>query len=568
MDTPAHFIEQIIQEDLAAGRLTGGIATRFPPEPNGYLHIGHYKAMCVSHDMARKYGGRFNLRFDDTNPAKEETEFVEQIQRDIAWMGMAWDNLFFGSDYFDACYDLAVKLIRKGLAYVCELSQTQMREYRGTLTQPGRNSPWRERAVAENLTIFESMRAGELPDGACVLRAKIDMASPNINLRDPAIYRILHRAHHHTGDRWCIYPMYDFAHPIQDALEGITHSLCSMEYEAHRPLYDWVVEHCDFEHKPRQIEFARLNMTRTVMSKRLLRDFFVRSGVVEGWDDPRMPTLAGMRRRGFPPAAIHQFILRNGVSKTDSIVDYAFLEHCVREELENTATRVMAVLRPLRVHILNWQDTPAPLPLENHPAHPEMGAREIPFEQDLYIDQGDFALVPPPKYHRLTVGGEVRLKGAYILQCQDVEQDADGNVTQVNCIVDWASRSGLPGAARKVKGTIQWLPQSQAQAAVAHLYEPLLAEEGKAADSVQAGYTETIMDAPADDDICDASGLTLNPNSLIICHALVEPCVSAAPPGTRFQFMREGYFVVDEAPVENALRLNRIVEMKSSYKIP
>ncbi|HPY37005.1 MAG TPA: glutamine--tRNA ligase/YqeY domain fusion protein, partial [Clostridia bacterium] len=420
-----NFIEDAIEEDLKQGKVNY-IRTRFPPEPNGYLHIGHAKALYIDFSVAEKYGGKCNLRYDDTNPTKEDEEYVDAIQEDILWLGFQWDNVFYGSDYFDTCYELAVKLIKKGVAYVCDLSKDELREYRGTLTEPGKNSPYRQRSVEENLMLFERMKNGEFPDGTRTLRAKIDMASPNINLRDPAMYRILHATHHNTGDKWCIYPMYDFAHPLQDAIEGVTHSLCSLEYEIHRPLYDWFVEQCEFEHKPRQIEFARLNLTNTIMSKRYLR-MLVEGGHVNGWDDPRMPTLCGLRRRGYTPEAIRDFLSRVGVAKADSVVDTAMLEHCLREHLNLSAKRMMAVLEPVKLVIENWPEGHVEeVELENHPNAPEMGMRTLNFSRELYIEREDFMEDPPKKFFRLKPGGEVRLKGAYIIKCTGVEKNSNG----------------------------------------------------------------------------------------------------------------------------------------------
>nr|MDD6335377.1 glutamine--tRNA ligase/YqeY domain fusion protein [bacterium] len=552
-----HFIEEIIREDMAAGKNDGRVATRFPPEPNGYLHIGHCKALWIDWTMARKFGGQFNLRFDDTNPAKEETEFVEGIENDIRWLGFDWDKVCFGSDYFDICYQLAIKLIKKGLAYVCQLNKEEMRAYRGTLTTPGRNSPYRDRSVEENLELFERMKNGEFDEGACVLRAKIDMASPNINLRDPALYRILKRSHHHTGDTWCIYPMYDFAHPIQDALEGITHSLCSLEYEAHRPLYDWVVNACEFEQKPRQIEFARLNLTRTIMSKRYLRAL-VETGKVSGWDDPRMPTLAGMRRRGYTPAAIRNFCERNGVSKTDSVVDFAFLEHCVREDLENTTPRAMGVLKPLRVVLTNWPEGHVEqVEVENHPGHPEWGTRKLPFTGTLYIEQDDFALNPPPKFFRLFPGGEVRLKGAYIIKCEDAIQDENGNVIEVRCSVDLDSKSGMPGAARKVKGTLHWVGDGAVPAEI-RLYDCLLTDgDGIAEDGEEEEETTPVRTNLVDN---------FNADSIQVLQGLIEPSLAHAAAGDKFQLMRQGYFTIDPDSAPGKLVLNRIVSLKDGFK--
>jgi len=540
--TSKSFIEEFIEEDY---KNYPHVKTRFPPEPNGYLHIGHVKAMWVDFSMAEKFGGTCNLRFDDTNPVKEGIEYVEAIQRDIHWMGFDWDKLCFGSDYFDECFELAVKLIKKGVAYVCDLDKDEIREYRGTLTEPGRNSPYRDRSVEENLDLFYRMRAGEFEDGARTLRAKIDMASPNINMRDPALYRILHRSHHQTGDKWCIYPMYDFAHPIQDALEGVTHSLCSLEYEAHRPLYNWVIEQCEFEHKPRQIEFARLNLTNTVMSKRYLR-MMVENGIVSGWDDPRMPTLCAMRRRGYPADAIKDFLARAGVAKADSIVDAAMLEHCVRENLNLNADRTMAVTDPIKLVIDNWEEGRfedvelANLPIEGGEGR---GSHTVRFGKELYIEREDFAVEPPKKFFRLKPEGEVRLKGAYIVKCESWELDDNGNVTTVHCTYDPTSRSGE--CERKVKGTIHWVPAADAVPAEFRLYEPLFKDE--------TIDTDRIMES-------------LDPDSIKIMHGYVESFLANAVPGVPYQFMRVGYFTADLDSKPDALVFNRTVGLKDSYK--
>ena len=536
------FIEEFIEEDY---RNYPVVKTRFPPEPNGYLHIGHVKAMWVDFSMAEKFGGTCNLRFDDTNPVKEDVEYVEAIKHDIKWMGFNWDKLCFGSDYFDTCYELAVKLIKKGVAYVCDLDKDQIREYRGTLTEPGVNSPYRDRSVEENLDLFERMKNGEFPDGARTLRAKIDMASPNINMRDPALYRILHRSHHHTGDKWCIYPMYDFAHPIQDALEGVTHSLCSLEYEAHRPLYNWVVEQCEFEHKPRQIEFARLNITNTVMSKRYLR-MMVETGAVRGWDDPRMPTLCGMRRRGYPAAAIKDFLARAGVAKADSVVDSAMLEHCVRENLNVNAVRAMAVTDPVKLVIENWEEgREEDIPIENLPVDgaEDKGSHTVPFGRELYIERDDFMVEPPKKFFRLKPEGEVRLKGAYIIKCTGWEQDEEGRVTLIRAEYDPESRSGE--CTRKVKGTIHWVPAKEAVPAEFRIYEPLFTESEI--------DTEHILEA-------------IDPNSITVKHGFVEPFLKGAEPGVPYQFMRVGYFTADLDSTDESPVFNRTVGLKDSYK--
>ena len=552
---PKNFIEEFIEQDIEQKGLSH-IQTRFPPEPNGYLHIGHAKALFVDFSMAEKFGGKCNLRFDDTNPTKEDVEYVDAIKYDIHWLGFDWDQLRFGSEYFDTCYELAVKLIKKGVAYVDDLTKDEMREYRGTLTEPGKNSPWRERSVDENLDLFTRMKNGEFPDGSRTLRARIDMASPNINLRDPALYRILHIPHHQTGDKWCIYPMYDFAHPIQDAIEGITHSLCSLEYEAHRPLYDWVVEQCEFEHKPRQIEFARLNLTNTIMSKRYLRRL-VEEGYVSGWDDPRMPTLVAMRRRGYPPEAIRDFIERVGVAKADSEVDGALLEHCVREALGESAPRAMAVLRPLKVTLSNWgEDEIDELTMENHPDHPEMGERTVKFGKVLYIEREDFMEDPPKKFFRLAPGREARLKGAYIIRCDEVVKDENGEVIELICSVDRESRSGSEGSMRKVKATLHWVAACEAKPIEARLYEPILAE-----DIAEEEDTEGEEESAEKPDFIDR----LNPTSLTVEHGYAEPAIADAEVGARFQFLRMGYFCKDPDSTQGVCVFNRTVPLKDSW---
>ncbi len=538
-----NFIEEAIEEDMRGKEPR--IQTRFPPEPNGYLHIGHAKALYIDFSMAEKYGGVCNLRFDDTNPAKEDTEYVEAIQDDIRWLGFRWAHVYFGSSYFERCYEFAVQLIKRGLAYVDDLSKDEMRAYRGTLTEPGKNSPWRERSVEENLELFERMKNGEFPDGAKTLRAKIDMASPNLNMRDPAMYRILHLRHHQTGDKWCIYPMYDFAHPLQDALEGVTHSLCSLEYEAHRPLYDWFVEQCGFTQKPRQIEFARLNMTNTVMSKRYLRQL-VEGGYVSGWDDPRMPTLCGLRRRGYTPESIRDFLDRIGVAKADSVVETAMLEHCVREDLNARAPRYMAVTDPVKIVIDNWPEGKTEeITLENLPGDPTGGTHTVQFGREVYIDRSDFAVEPPKKFFRLKPACEVRLKGAYIICCGHWEMDADGNVTEIHCTYDPTSASGED--ARKVKGTLQWVPCEGGVPAEFRYYEPL------------------VLDAESADDTRDFIE-RLNPSSLTVLHGYVEPALKDAQAGDRYQFMRVGYFCADPDGKPGAPVFNRVVELKDSYK--
>ena len=546
-----NFIEAFVEEDIGPGGQYEGmqVHTRFPPEPNGYLHIGHCKALCIDFGTAEKFGGICNLRMDDTNPTKEDTEYVEAIKEDIRWLGFTWDDRFYyASQYFDKMYECAEDLIRKGLAYVCELMPEQMREYRGDLTTPAR-SPYRDRPIEESLDLFRRMKAGEFPNGAMTLRAKIDLASGNFNMRDPAIYRINHMPHHATGDKWCIYPMYDFAHPIEDAMEHITHSLCSLEFEAHRPLYNWVVEHCDLPSKPRQIEFARLGINYTVMSKRKLRKL-VEDGRVAGWDDPRMPTLCGLRRRGYTPHSIHSFCERIGVAKAASTVEYAFLEHCLREDLNDSATRTMAVLHPLRLTVTNYPEGQTEIfEVENHPNHPEMGKREIPFSRDLWIEQDDFMEEKVGKFFRLFPGNEVRLKGAYVVKCTGCVKDADGNVTEVLCEYDPASRGGDPADGRKVKSTIHWVEANEAVDAEVRLYSNL--------------FTDPDPDA-ADKDFLEC----LNPDSLeILTGCKIERALAAAKAPESYQFMRLGYFCPDskDSTPEHPV-FNRSVSLKDSYK--
>ena len=546
-----NFIEAFVEEDIGPGGQYEGmqVHTRFPPEPNGYLHIGHCKALCIDFGTAEKFGGICNLRMDDTNPTKEDTEYVEAIKEDIRWLGFTWDDRFYyASQYFDKMYECAEDLIRKGLAYVCELTPEQMREYRGDLTTPAR-SPYRDRPIEESLDLFRRMKAGEFPNGAMTLRAKIDLASGNFNMRDPAIYRINHMPHHATGDKWCIYPMYDFAHPIEDAMEHITHSLCSLEFEAHRPLYNWVVEHCDLPSKPRQIEFARLGINYTVMSKRKLRKL-VEDGRVAGWDDPRMPTLCGLRRRGYTPHSIRSFCERIGVAKAASTVEYAFLEHCLREDLNDSATRTMAVLHPLRLTVTNYPEGQTEIfEVENHPNHPEMGKREIPFSRDLWIEQDDFMEEKVGKFFRLFPGNEVRLKGAYVVKCTGCVKDADGNVTEVLCEYDPASRGGDPADGRKVKSTIHWVEANEAVDAEVRLYSNL--------------FTDPDPDA-ADKDFLKC----LNPDSLeILTGCKIERALAAARAPESYQFMRLGYFCPDskDSTPEHPV-FNRSVSLKDSYK--
>ena len=546
-----NFIEAFVEEDIGPGGQYEGmqVHTRFPPEPNGYLHIGHCKALCIDFGTAEKFGGICNLRMDDTNPTKEDTEYVEAIKEDIRWLGFTWDDRFYyASQYFDKMYECAEDLIRKGLAYVCELTPEQMREYRGDLTTPAR-SPYRDRPIEESLDLFRRMKAGEFLNGAMTLRAKIDLASGNFNMRDPAIYRINHMPHHATGDKWCIYPMYDFAHPIEDAMEHITHSLCSLEFEAHRPLYNWVVEHCDLPSKPRQIEFARLGINYTVMSKRKLRKL-VEDGRVAGWDDPRMPTLCGLRRRGYTPHSIRSFCERIGVAKAASTVEYAFLEHCLREDLNDSATRTMAVLHPLRLTVTNYPEGQTEIfEVENHPNHPEMGKREIPFSRDLWIEQDDFMEEKVGKFFRLFPGNEVRLKGAYVVKCTGCVKDADGNVTEVLCEYDPASRGGDPADGRKVKSTIHWVEANEAVDAEVRLYSNL--------------FTDPDPDA-ADKDFLEC----LNPDSLeILTGCKIERALAAARAPESYQFMRLGYFCPDskDSTPEHPV-FNRSVSLKDSYK--
>ncbi|HOQ07152.1 MAG TPA: glutamine--tRNA ligase/YqeY domain fusion protein [Clostridiales bacterium] len=544
---PSNFIYDLIDEDIRNGRVSrDAIITRFPPEPNGYLHIGHAKALLIDYLAAKRYNGRFNLRYDDTNPMKESVEYAESIQRDIRWLGIEWDGLYYASDYFDIMYECAVRLIKKGLAYVCDLSPEEIREYRGTLTEPGKESPYRNRSVEENLDLFERMKAGEFPEGSRVLRAKIDMASPNMNMRDPVIYRILKVDHWRTGKKWCIYPMYDFAHPIEDAIENITHSLCSLEYEDHRPLYDWVVNNVDLDSKPRQIEFARLNLTYTVMSKRKLLQL-VNEGYVAGWDDPRMPTLSGLRRRGYTPASIWDFCERIGVAKTNSTVDYALLEHCVREDLNANAPRVMAVLRPLKVIIDNYpEDQVEWFDVEINPEKPEMGTRKVPFCRELYIEQDDFMENPPKKYFRLYPGNEVRLKNAYYIKCSHAVKDAEGNITELHCTYDPESRGGSTPDGRRVKGTLHWVSARHAIDAEVRLYDHLFT-------------------VPDPGDVEDISTI-INPNSLtVLKNCKVEPTVADTEPGDHFQFLRLGYFCTDTGSRPENLVFNRTVGLKDSW---
>lgn len=533
----SNFIEDIINKDLSEGKVTT-VKTRFPPEPNGCLHIGHAKSLCLNFGTARKYGGTCNLRFDDTNPLKEDEEFVNSIKRDIQWLGFRWDNLYNASDYFDVMYECAEKLIKEGKAYVCDLSAEEIRLSRGSLTEPGKESPYRDRSPEENLNLFRRMKAGEFADGEKVLRAKIDMASPNINMRDPVIYRVLHASHQNTGDKWCIYPMYDFAHPIEDAYEGITHSICTLEFEDHRPLYDWVTQNCGFPSPlPQQIEFARLNITNTIMSKRFLKRL-VEEGFVDGWDDPRMPTLCGMRRRGYPPQAIIDFCDRIGVAKANSEVEYGYLNACVRDYLNQYAQRAMAVTSPIKVILTNLS-APEECEIENNPNKPEEGTRTITLTHELYIDGSDFSLAPPPKYHRLKLDGYVRLKGAYIIKCDKVETDNEGNILHLECSIVENSKSGCDQSGLKVKGVIQW---------------------------VSAKYNTPLTLRKLDSLLLDGEGdfiNRLNYESLKEIPALGEPSLASAPKESRFQFMRMGYYVRDlksDLPV-----FNEIVGLKDTF---
>ncbi len=545
-----NFIQTIIDEDLKVGKYGGRVHTRFPPEPNGYLHIGHAKSICLNFGIAKLYGGLCNLRFDDTNPSKEEVEFVESIKSDVKWLGFDWeDRLYYASDYFEQLYEYAIQLIKAGHAYVCDLTADEIREYRGTLTEPGKNSPYRERSVEENLDLFQRMRAGDFEDGARVLRAKIDMESPNLNMRDPVLYRILRETHHRTGDLWCIYPMYDYAHPLSDYIEGITHSICTLEFEDHRPLYDWVLESLDLENCPQQIEFARLNLTHTVMSKRILREV-VEQGAAKSWDDPRMPTISGLRRRGVTPAAIRDFCERIGVAKNNSVVDINLLEHCIREDLNQKAYRVMAILNPLKVVIENYpDDLVEELDAENHPGNPDMGTRKLPFSKVLYIEREDFMEDPPRKFFRLSPDKEVRLKHAYIIKCERVIKDEKtGEIVELRCTYDSETRSGRDSANRKVKGTLHWVSAEHAIPAEVRQFNHLFLSENP-------GEGESgLMDS-------------LNTNSLeVLTSCLVEPGLAKATTEIRYQFLRQGYFALD--PVDSGpqnLVFNRIVSLRDTW---
>ena len=557
----ANFIEEFVEEDLASGRYDH-VRTRFPPEPNGFLHIGHTKAFCIDFGIAQKYGGKCNLRFDDTNPTKEDAVFVENIEKDIRWLGFEWDELHFASDFFGRLFDIACDLVKKGVAYVDDQSPEEMRKNRGTLTQPGVNSPYRGRSAEENLDLFLRMKGGEFPEGSRVLRAKIDMSSPNVLMRDPTIYRILNAHHHRTGSAWCIYPMYDFQHPLQDAIEGITHSLCSLEYEIHRPLYNWIVEQAGFTvQPPRQIEFARLNIERTIMSKRHLRRL-VESGYVSGWDDPRMPTLAAMRRRGYPASAIKDFIARVGVAKADSTVEGGLLEHCVREALGNTAPRTMAVLNPLKITFSNWPEGKVDaIEVENHPDHPEMGTRTLNFTHTCYIEREDFMEEPVAKFFRLAPGKEVRLKGAYIVKCESFYKNEAGEIAEVVCSVDLDSRSGTEGANRKVKGTLHWLSDLDARPCEFRLYEPILLEDDAAVRGAEPEDGEDSAEEAAPADFMDR----INPDSLTTLRGCCEPVAEAAETGTVYQFLRMGFFCKDPDSTPEAPVYDRTVPLKDTW---
>ena len=544
-----HFIEKEIDKDLAEG-VYDTVHTRFPPEPNGYLHIGHAKSILLNYGMAQKYGGKFNLRFDDTNPTKEKSEFVESIKEDVAWLGADYeDRLFFASNYFDQMYEIAVELIKKGKAYVSDLTAEQMREYRGTLEEPGINDPNRERSIEENLDLFTRMKNGEFADGEKTLRAKIDMASSNMNMRDPILYRVAHMSHHNTGDKWCIYPMYDYAHPIEDAIEHITHSLCTLEFEDHRPLYDWVVREAGFAHPPRQIEFAKMYLTNVVTGKRYIKKL-VEQGIVDGWDDPRLVSISGLRRRGFTPASIKRFVELSGISKAQSSSDYAMLEYCIREDLKPSCSRMLTVLDPLKLIIDNYpEDQIEMLDADNNLENPDLGKRQIPFGRELWIEREDFLTAPIPKYKRLYPGNEVRLMYAYFVKCVGYDTDENGNVTAVHCTYDPETKSGSGFTGRKVKGTIHWVSAKEAVPVKVRLYENIVDEE-------KGVYNE------------DGS-LNLNPHSLTECSAYAEPALKDVKPFERFQFVRNGYFCVDcHDSKEGAPVFNRIVGLKSSFKLP
>lgn len=544
----SNFIRNIIIEDLDNGK-HDSIITRFPPEPNGYLHIGHAKSILLNFGLGAEFKGRTNLRFDDTNPVKEDTEYVQSIEEDVRWLGCQWNELHFASNYFDEMYNRAILLIKKGLAYVCDLTPDEAKEFRGTLTEPGKDSPYRNRTIEENLELFEKMRKGEFKDGEKVLRAKIDMASPNMNMRDPIIYRIAHVTHHNTGDKWCIYPMYDFAHPIEDAIEGITHSICTLEFADHRPLYDWIVKECEMENVPRQIEFARLNMTNTVMSKRKLKQL-VDEKVVDGWDDPRMPTISGLRRRGYTPESIRNFCTAIGVAKNNSVVDSQMLDYFLREDLQTKAPTAMAVMNPLKVIITNYPEGKTEmLPVSNNPKNEELGTREVPFSREIYVERDDFMEVPVKKYFRLFPGNEVRLMGAYFIKCNDVIKDPEGNVVELHCTYDPETKSGSGFTGRKVKGTIHWVDAKNAVPAEFRLYEPLIldVEDG----NVDKNFLEQI-----------------NPNSMQVLNGFIEPiAINGAKSLDKFQMVRNGFFSVDNHTKDGKLIFNRIVPLKSSFKL-
>lgn len=550
----SNFIQNIINEDIKANKLKSEVHTRFPPEPNGYLHIGHAKSICLNFGLANEYKGLCNLRFDDTNPSKEETEYVESIQEDVKWLGFDWaDRMFYASDYFDQLYQYAIELVKNEKAYVCDLTAEQMREYRGTLTEPGKESPYRNRTVAENLELLEDMKAGKFADGLRVLRAKIDMSSPNLNMRDPILYRIMRAHHHRTGDKWCIYPMYDYAHPISDALEGITHSICTLEFEDHRPLYDWLLQALNLENCPRQIEFARLNLTNMVMSKRKLREL-VEGRLVDGWDDPRMPTISGLRRRGYTPEALRDFCERIGVAKSNSTVDIAMLEHCIREDLNAKALRAMAVLHPLKVVIENYPEGQVEqLETENNPEQPETGMRMVPFSREIYIEQEDFMETPSKKFFRLAPGKEVRLKSAYFIKCEQVIKDEQtGEVIELRCTYDPETKSGAGTTTRKVKGTLHWVSASHAVKAEVRLYDYLLSTDGQ-------------QDAPDHED--NDFKNDINPNSIeTLTNCMVEPSLLKATTDKRYQFLRQGYFCLDTKDSTNEVPVfNRVVGLRDSW---
>lgn len=548
MEQSSNFIRTIIKQDLETGK-RDHVITRFPPEPNGYLHIGHAKSIVINFGLADDFGGKTNLRFDDTNPLKEDQEYVDSIKEDVSWLGYEWDELHYASNYFDEMYDRAVLLINKGLAYVDDLSADEIREYRGTLTEPGKESPHRSRSAEENLDLFERMKKGEFTDGSKVLRAKIDMASPNLNLRDPVLYRVSHATHHNTGDTWCIYPMYDFAHPLEDAIEGVTHSLCTTEFEDHRPLYEWVVRECEMDMQPQQIEFGRLNITNTVMSKRKLKQL-VDEQHVDGWDDPRLPTISGMRRRGFTAEAIREFVKETGVSKGSGVVDSAMLDHFVREDLKLKAPRTMGVLRPLKLVITNYPEGEVEwLDAEINPENPEMGTRQIPFSREIYIEQEDFMEEPPKKYFRLFPGNEVRLKHAYFVKCEDFIKDEDGNVVEIHCTYDPRTKSGSDFNERKVKGTIHWVDATHAVPAEFRLYEPLIL------DSEEEDEEKTFLDY-------------VNEKSLETLNGFIEPNLQNIDAQEKLQFFRHGYFNVDPKHSKPGKPVfNRIVSLKSSFRL-